>query len=48
MNRICISQFLLGAGVVLVSCPDFLLHAEKDSGEMRIQFWFPMYARDVL
>ena len=34
--------------IILVSCPDSLSRAEKESGETRIQFWFPMYARDVL
>ena len=26
--------------VLLVSCPASLSHAEKESGETRIQFWF--------
>ena len=32
----------------IVSCPDSLSHAEKESGETRIQFWFPLNVRDVL
>ena len=32
----------------LVSCPDSLLHTEKESGETLIQFWFSLNVRDVL
>ena len=32
------STILTSGGVVL--CPASLLHAEKESGEMHIQFWF--------
>ena len=33
----------VGRSLALILCPDSLLYAEKESGETRIQFWFPVY-----
>ena len=37
-----VNEALYG-GAIVVSCPASLSHAEKESGETRIQFWFHTY-----
>ena len=43
MAQISAEEVANGVGLAVVSCPASLSHAEKESGETRIQFWFHTY-----
>ena len=43
VSLLLIVATIIDSSLSIVSCPASLSHAEKESGETRIQFWFHTY-----